>query len=247
MTDSSNTRNFFGTEASDYYSRNYEAPRNRHEFTLALRREACLEMLPAVQGRVLDLGCGPGAMTVPMIRRGHRVVAVDFSTEMVAQAAKRIRALGVEPEVATADATALPFTAGCFAAVVTTGVLEYIDDLPRALAEISRVLEPGGTLIATMSLPRRLERAAVRLAAFLKGSPPAVTQYIYGRHDFDRVVEAAGFRINDRRCSSFAPFPLDAIWPKGVVTIDARLGDLLNRFDVACDHAKTYIVRARTR
>lgn len=157
-----------------------------------------------------------------------------------------MRELGASPAAVVADATTLPFADASFAAVVTTGVLEYVRDLGVSLREIARVLEPGGVVVCTMSLPRRLERTVVRQVAMLRGQPQGASQYIYGRNEFDRMLEEAGFKIDARRCCSFAPFPIDAIWPRGVVWIDRVFGSMLNRVELACDHAKTYIVRART-
>ncbi len=240
------TRKFFDQEASDYYRANYEQPRNRHEYTLWLRREACLSLMPTTLGRVLDLGCGPGAMTVPLVHGGREVVACDLSKEMVVTAARHMTALGAAARVAVADAAALPFADNSFAVVVTTGVLEYVPKLDAALAEIQRVLKPEGVLIGTMSLPRRLERYAVRRYGELRGRPSGAQQYVMDRREFDRAIEGAGFRIDARRCCSFVPFPLDAIWPRSVLLVDSLWGDALNRVAAACDQAKTYIVRAIT-
>jgi ubiquinone/menaquinone biosynthesis C-methylase UbiE len=239
------TRRHFDSQARDYYRSNYEQPRTRHAYNLALRREACLALVPSPGGTVLDLGCGPGAMTIPLVESGHRVVWTDVSSEMVAETSKRASALGAPVRGAVADAAALPFDANSFATVVTTGVLEYVPNLSATMTEIARVLEPCGVLIATMSLPRRFERFAVRSLAKLRGRSTSIEQFIYERAPFDEIIESAGLRIEIRQCCAFAPFPVDAIWPRSVLWIDRVLGASLNRVEIACDHAKTYIVRAR--
>lgn len=243
MTDV-DTQAYFDVEADDYYERNYEHPRNRHAHNLSLRRTACLDMLPAIDGTILDLGCGPGAMTFPLLERGAKVISMDLSSEMLERLGSRARRVGTHSSRVLANALALPFRDAAFSTVVTTGVLEYVPDLRAALREIHRVLHPNGTVVATMSLPRRLERFTMAMLGRLRGLPHQASQRIYDRDGFDHAIRESGFTIEDRRCCAFAPFPLDAIWPDSVRWIDQRLGDVLDRSDLARDQAKTYIVRA---
>ena len=96
-------------------------------------------------GRVLDVGCGAGRTTVPLDAKGYDVVAVDLSEAMV----RRARCADTEAAFAAADAAALPFAADAFDAVLFS--YNGIDELrpasarEAALAEIGRVLAPGGT------------------------------------------------------------------------------------------------------
>jgi ubiquinone/menaquinone biosynthesis C-methylase UbiE len=237
------TKRFFDARAEDYYTTNYERPRTRHAHNLVLRRDACLELLPPGDAPVLDLGCGPGAMSVPLASLGREVLSVDLAPQMVRDTANRISAIGRQPHAAVANVTALPFAERSFGVVVTTGVLEYIECIDKALAEIARVLRPGGSVIATMSLPRRLERFAEHTLVRLRGQQVA-RQFIYDRGAFDELVSAAGLQIDARRSCAFSPFPLDVFWPGGVRWLDKRYGAALNTSEFACDHAKTYIVRA---
>lgn len=244
MASREQTQRHFGDGAADYYRLNYEQPRNRHELTLSLRRADCLRLVPETTGLVLDLGCGPGAMTVPLVQRGLRTVSADFAVKMAVQAGSHVERLGSPARSVAADAMCLPFRDATFSVVVTTGVLEYVPSLETALDEIARVLEPGGTVIATMSLPRRFERLSVKAYSALRGRSDGVKQYIYGRESFDSAIEAAGLRIDTSVCSCFAPFPLDALYPPSVTLIDKLFGGVLNRSEFAKDRAKTYIVRA---
>jgi ubiquinone/menaquinone biosynthesis C-methylase UbiE len=237
-------REYFDALAPAYYDRNYVEPSNRHAYNLMLRREACLKLLPEGRGPVLDLGCGPGAMTMPLLDAGYDVISTDFSIGMVRTATARAAASHhTELAAAVADACALPLATGSIATVVTTGVLEYVPDLRKALAEIHRVLQPEGVAIATMSLPRRFERFVVGVLSKVRRQS-TVPQFIYSRANFDRAIEESGFRIDVRESCCFAPFPLDAAWPNGVLLIDRHLGASLNHSRIACDQAKTYIVRA---
>jgi len=241
---SEETKRFFDARAEDYYTTNYERPRTRHAHNLVLRRDACLELIPEGTGAILDMGCGPGAMSVPLASCGRDVVSIDLAEQMVRDTASRVASLGRKPQAAVANVTALPFADSAFAVVVTTGVLEYVERIDTALAEIARVLRPGGAAIATMSLPRRLERFAERTLVRLRRQSVA-RQFIYGRAAFDDLVTNAGLEIEVRRSCAFSPFPLDVVWPGGVRWLDDRYANLLNSNAFACDHAKTYIVRAR--
>jgi len=111
------------------------------------QRAVVLEALDLKPGeRVLDIGCGPGFLVVDMadvVGAAGRVEAIDSSANMVAMT--RARSLptpwvGVEE----ADATELPYPDESFDAAAAVQVYLYVRDLPRALAELRRVLKPGG-------------------------------------------------------------------------------------------------------
>jgi len=94
--------------------------------------------------RVLDLATGTGAVARAAAARGAAVSAVDVSQEMVELA----RTLSPpELEFVCADALALPFADASFDAVTCGFGLSHLPDIERALAEICRVLRPGGRLV----------------------------------------------------------------------------------------------------
>ena len=101
---------------------------------------------------ILDLGSGPGILACELaveVGPTGKVAAVDVSAEMNAIAARRVdeAGLGERIEVVLGDAAELAFPNACFDAVVSTQVLEYIEDVDRALRELRRVLRPGGRLV----------------------------------------------------------------------------------------------------
>ena len=137
-----------------------------------LRRRALVhEALGAQPGeRVLDAGCGPGFYVAEILERvgpGGSVVGVDASAPMLGLAAKR-SAAHENVSFHEGDVTALPVPDGEFDRVLSVQVLEYVDDIPAALAELLRVLRPGGRVVlwdvdwATVSWhsrdPERMER-----------------------------------------------------------------------------------------
>jgi ubiquinone/menaquinone biosynthesis C-methylase UbiE len=94
--------------------------------------------------RVLEVGCGPGwASEWIAAELGAEVVAVDQSERMVELAQAR----GVHARVG--DVQALPFADGAFDCAVAAWMLYHVPDLDQGLAELARVLRPGGRLVAT--------------------------------------------------------------------------------------------------
>jgi len=142
-------------------------------------------------GRVLDLGCGTGR-NLPLYGPGVRAVGLDPCHETLLKA--RRRAPGVP--LVRARAEALPFRDGVFETVVSGLVFCSVEDVPRGLAEVQRVLKPRGVL-------RMLEhvRAAPGLAARLQDlTQPAWTWFTGGCHpnrETEASVRAAGFLVDE--------------------------------------------------
>ncbi|MCH6170139.1 L-histidine N(alpha)-methyltransferase [Pseudonocardia alaniniphila] len=100
--------------------------------------------------RVLEVGCGVGAQTVHLVRSSPdaHLVAVDISEDSLAQARARVaaRAPGATVEWHRADLFDLPFADAAFDHLFLCFVLEHLSDPRRALADLRRVLRPGGTI-----------------------------------------------------------------------------------------------------
>jgi len=112
--------------------------------------------------RVLDLGCRDGALTQAYLD-GNDVVGVDADREALAEAAK----LGIETHWADLDQP-LEFADGSFDVVIAGELLEHLRDPLRLIAEIRRVLRPGGTFVASVPNAYRLKGRLL----FLLGRPP---------------------------------------------------------------------------
>jgi SAM-dependent methyltransferase len=120
--------------------------------------EFALSQLPDPPRRVLEVGCGQGWLAERVQRElGCAVVALDQSEHMV----ELTRARGIEAHVG--DVRALRFDDGAFDCVVAAWMLYHVPDVDRALAEIARVLRPGGRLVAVTNSRLHLGELAERL------------------------------------------------------------------------------------
>ena len=97
---------------------------------------------------VLEIGAGSGSVARQLLSRnpGLAWVAIDIDPNMTRAAAMRLRGFP-NASVKTADATAMPFSDASFDSVVSCLMLHHIVDWERAVAEVARVLRPGGTFL----------------------------------------------------------------------------------------------------
>jgi len=99
--------------------------------------------------RVLDIGCGDGQISRIAVECGARVVGIDPTWNCVSVAARR----GGGPAFARAGAARLPFADGSFDTALACLVFEHIDEVDEAIAEVARVLEPGGRFLFFLNHP----------------------------------------------------------------------------------------------
>ncbi|HXQ52116.1 MAG TPA: class I SAM-dependent methyltransferase [Stellaceae bacterium] len=99
----------------------------------------------AYRGRnVLEIGCGMGAMAANWAASGACVTAVDLTPVAIEQTRRRFALAGLDGDIRQADARRLPFPDQHFDYVYSWGVLHHSPDLSRSVAELVRVLRPGG-------------------------------------------------------------------------------------------------------
>ena len=115
------------------------------------------EQFPVEPGeRVLDMGCGGGRHAFALYRRGAHVVALDLDAAELKDVAGMFAAIAPEvPEGATAQAVRgsayeLPFADASFDKIIAAEVLEHLPEDTRAMAELARVLKPGGSIAVTV-------------------------------------------------------------------------------------------------
>lgn len=135
--------------------------RTGHDSYWRFHRDQFLELLPSPGHRTVDVGCGEGRLSRRLKELGHCVIAVDASPTLVAAA----READGSMDVRLADAAALPFDDASADLVVAFMSLQDVDDMPAAVREAGRVLEPGGKLCLAIVHPinsagRFVEQAA---------------------------------------------------------------------------------------
>lgn len=172
-------------------------------------RPAMLELAGDVTGRwILDAGCGSGPLFAELRDRGAIVTGIDASGGMLELARQR---LGADADLRVADlAGPLPFPGGTFDDVVASLVLHYLEDWGPTLAELRRVLTPGGRLIVSVEHPfaivlmHRLAgekthyfRTRERSEEWTMGGQTArMTFWDRPLHAMTDAFTAAGFRIS---------------------------------------------------
>ena len=142
------------TVANDYdsFAEAYAAENETSLANAYYERPAILALAGDVAGhRVLDAGCGSGPLSAALRDQGAIVTGIDSSAKMLELARQR---LGASADLHLGDlGSPLSFPDGAFDDVVASLVLHYLEDWARPLAELRRVLTPGGRLIVSVDHP----------------------------------------------------------------------------------------------
>lgn len=118
-------------------------------------------LAPQPDERILDLGCGDGQLTQRLIESGARVTAIDSSPAMVSAA----RSLGITVDEGPAES--LPYPDHIFDAVFSNAVLHWVRGQDEMMAQVHRVLRPGGRFVAEMGGHGNIAAIRVAFAAVL--------------------------------------------------------------------------------
>ena len=119
-------------------------------------RRFLVSRLPRDGGQVLDVATGTGLVAQALLDRGFRVTGLDQSPEMLARARARF---GGRVALVEASAESLPFPDAAFDHLTFTYLLRYVDDPGATLAELARVVRPGGTVaMLEFGVPRGVWR-----------------------------------------------------------------------------------------
>jgi len=154
--------------------------------------------------RLLDLGCGAGRHAFQAVRLGARVVALDAQADELTQVRATIGAMVDAGEIRSddeagavrGDALRLPFADASFDRVIAAEVLEHIPDDTAAMAELARVLRPGGTMAVTV--PRTGPEAVNWALSDEYHNIPGGHVRIYRRSVLESRLRRVGLRLLGR-------------------------------------------------
>ncbi|ANZ43556.1 methyltransferase [Lentzea guizhouensis] len=187
----------------DGFAEAYTAENETSLLNAYYARPAIVDLAGDVAGRrILDAGCGAGPVSVALRDRGAVVSGFDRSAKMVELARQR---LGDDVDLRVADITGpLPYPDGAFDDAVAALVLHYLEDWTAPLAELRRVLKPGGRLIVVVNHPILLKMVHRETDYFattkwsdeynFNGQKAVLTYWHRPLHAMTDAFTAAGFR-----------------------------------------------------
>jgi ubiquinone/menaquinone biosynthesis C-methylase UbiE len=253
-----NTGSYFDSKADRYWQDYYvDTPSNHHVLLMQKRRAAILDLIGEEAGMTIELGCGPGVFFDNLPNAKPYVVA-DLSHEMIRVAVKR----GREKLFGGVRLTAqeLPFHKEQFDIVIAAGVLEYVLELEKGIAECSRILKKGG--IAVISIPspqpwgktiRWIGRPFENMARSLLKSPltsldrVACTVYHkrYSAFKMERFFSQSDLRVEKRLSLHYFYFPFDTIFFRASQKFDEFLESLSKSIPLISMLAQTHVWKVR--
>jgi SAM-dependent methyltransferase len=179
---------------SDGYRRwaaTYDEPRNGLFDLDEPVVHAILNAFPG--GDALDAACGTGRFAGYLVARGHHVIGIDSSPEMLDVARRRLPSA----DFRLGEIRELPVN-GNSVDVVTCGLaLSHLPELGSVMSEFARVLRPGGHLVISDVSPGLILRGSVVQALGPAGEPGLVPTFRHSTGDYLRTALAAGFTVRD--------------------------------------------------
>ena len=179
----------------------FDAAADHYDRTRAISDEAMGRTISLLaselrdRGPVLEVGVGTGLLALQLHEAGIPVSGLDLSAPMLA---KLVEKAGGAPPIplVRGDATTLPFADRAFGAAYLRWVLHLIPDWRAALAEMARVVRPGGVLVVSLGAFDEVGRAVRARFSEITGLSTDPVGLMWGNHDaLDAELEALGLRL----------------------------------------------------
>ena len=140
----------FDKSASDYDAWYTD---KKGSFVGKVETELAFNMMEIKKGmKILDVGCGTGNFSVKLAKKGCSVTGIDVSDEMLSIARKKASDLNLDIELMNMNVNNLSFDDNTFDGIISMTAFEFIEDAPKALKELLRVVKKGGqVLIGTIA------------------------------------------------------------------------------------------------
>ncbi len=243
-TDQAVVSHFDHLAISGDWSRLYATADGR-TYHFHVRRMRVLELLPARLARVADIGCGPGVMVEAVLARGGTFAGVDASTEMIREAMGKYGTRpGVDFQVGSIEQ--LPLPDGCFDQVICMAVLEYLQSPDRALAEIARILRPGGMGLITVPKRWHIDRCTVAITSpirwaarrFRRGTADGLRRLRLQPDELDAAARKAGLIPDGGSQYHYTPLPYPL--PRLAPSFSMRLNIRYERWHASRDALRSF-------
>jgi 2-polyprenyl-6-hydroxyphenyl methylase/3-demethylubiquinone-9 3-methyltransferase len=238
MTTTRNQQTMYRSYAAEWWSGKHRWLRTMHNLV-----PARLTYFDSIVGdwrglSALDLGCGGGFMTEPLAGRGAKVTGVDPSEPAIAAAREHAKAGGLNIDYRVGTAEAIPLPDSSVDCVVIVDVLEHVADPAVVIAEINRVLKPGGLLLYDT-----LNRTRLAAFAFIFLGEDVLRIGPQGTHDPAKFITPAEL-LGMLRDGGFKTAPVVGLGPTGLNRrFDVTFGRLPTTAFMYMGHARKAAAR----
>jgi ubiquinone/menaquinone biosynthesis C-methylase UbiE len=184
---------------------------NRRRYDINIRAAAVAELLKnARYDRILDIGCGDGSISLPLIARDRHLTLLDFSSAMLSAAKASIPPeFAGNVEVRQEDFMKAAFEVHSFDLIICLGLMAHVDSPDAFLKKLSSLLRADGLLILEFTdafhFMGRLSRFIRRLREFAR--PPLYSVNLWSFHRIRALISASGLQILSTFRYSLPAFP----------------------------------------
>lgn len=178
-------------EVHDVWTRHFRSPENDAFYGMAFDYIAeCFG--PPDEQAVLDAGCGSGVKSIQLAHRGYRVLGLDFSGVILGHARDAAKAAGLSDRVEfrQGDLTSLDFPDASIRRIVCWGVLMHVPAIEKAVAELARVVAPGGVLVVSEGNLRSIQAVKLRWLKRLLGRERATVTRTQAGIEFWEITDS---------------------------------------------------------